>query len=138
MKKPRQTSTPAGADKLPTQSAGSTLGRGEQRNFVVSNVQREPSNDNPITLVGTVGRFGARQTDYGMAIDIADNSCQPCHWYDVVPTNPEMLLRLQQGTRVLVVVNGLLNGSWGYHPTVSATLQLLPDAIYPAVQLRLC
>ena len=102
------------------------------------NVQQEPSIDNTLTFVGIVGKRGPCQTDYGMAIDIADNDCQPSPWYDVVPTNPEMLLRLQQGTRVLVVVNGLLNGSWGYHPTIAAALQLLPDAIYPAVQLRLC
>lgn len=109
-----------------------------QRSFIMSNLQGEPSNDNLFMFVGTVGRFGVRQTDHGPAIDIADNSCQPCRWYDAVPTNPEILPGVYQGVCVQVVVHKLLKGNWGYHPTISATLQWLPDASDPAVQLRLC
>ena len=102
------------------------------------NLQQEPSTDNPSQFVGTVGRFGPRETAYGLMIDIADNDHQPCRWYDVVPRNPEILAQLQQGTHVLIVVHGLLEGSWGYHPTISATLQRLLDVSCPIVQLRLC
>ena len=104
----------------------------------MSNLQQGPSTDNPSQFVGTVGKFGPRETAYGPAIDIANNDHQPCRWYDVVPTNPEILQQLQQGSRVLVVIHGLLEGSWGYHPTISATLQRLPDAGSSSGQLRLC
>ncbi len=95
------------------------------------NLHQETPNDNPSTFVGTVGRFGPFTTEFGRAIDVADNDYQPCRWYDVVPTNPDILRWLRQGIRVIVVFVRVLKGRLGYHPTILASLQLVAETLAP-------
>lgn len=132
MKKPRQTSTPAGADKLPTQSVGSTLVKGAQRNFVVSNLQQEPSNDN-IQFIGNVGRFVRSQTD-GISVDVTYNGSDATVWYRVLPIHPEILQNLRVGDRVQVSGKIL---SAGRRPLIRGFVRLIESRRRPVAQLPL-
>ena len=96
----------------------------------MSNLQREPSNGNLFTFVGTVGKLGPCPTAYGKAIDIADNSCQPCRWSNVVPANPEILEHLHCGDQVHVTFHKILEGRWDRRPTISATLHLVQPRLF--------
>ena len=96
----------------------------------MSNLQREPLNDNQLDFEGCVGKMGPCPTACGKAIDIADNSCEPRLWCNVVPTNPEILEHLHCGDQVHVRVHKLLAGSWDRRPTISATLHLVQSRLF--------
>ena len=65
-------------------------------------LQELMKNGKPIKFFGIVGKAGPRQTTYGWAIDVADNSVRPCKWVDVIPDDPEVLVKLSRGDSVCV------------------------------------
>ena len=73
---------------------------------------------NLVDFVGVTGVGPHRQTQYGSAIDMADNRQRPARWCDVVPTNVEVG-QLQPRTRYHVrgvVVEG------GDRPVIISTV----------------
>lgn len=65
-----------------------------------------PKNGKPIKFIGIVGKAGPRQTAYGWAIDIADNSVRPCKWVDTIPKEPQSAVDFARGD--LVEVEGVI------------------------------
>ena len=64
----------------------------------MSTVQQRKEYSNQVDFVGVTGIGPHRQTQYGLAIDMADNRQRPARWCDVVPTNVEVG-QLQPRTR---------------------------------------
>ena len=50
-------------------------------------VQNSYIKGNSIEFVGVTGFMGPSQTEFGIAIDVADNRADPCLWVHVVPVN---------------------------------------------------
>ena len=46
---------------------------------------------NAIEFIGATGFMGVSQTEFGVAIDVADNRVNPCLWVYVVPVNVDVL-----------------------------------------------
>ena len=66
----------------------------------MSTLQDLIKNGKLIKFFGIVGKAGPRQTAYGLAIDVADNSVRPCKWMDVIPGDPEAITKLSRGDAI--------------------------------------
>ena len=79
-------------------------------------------NGNPVVFTGIVGKAGVRETRYGSAIDVADNSVRPCRWIDVIPDDPQLVGSLIRGD--LVEIRGVILVG-GKRPLVYGTVTVL-------------
>ena len=62
------------------------------------NLQESAHNSNPDRFTGAVGKGPARQTKFGMSIDVVRTDNGERVWGDLVPTNQEVLEHLVCGT----------------------------------------
>ena len=81
-------------------------------------------NGKHIKFVGIVGKAGPCQTDFGKAIDVADNSVRPCKWVDVIPKEPQSADDFVRGDRI--EVNGVILVD-GKRPLVYCEVTILQD-----------
>ena len=70
---------------------------------VLVKIQDFPKSDKPDAFDGAVGRGPARQTQYGISIDVVRIDGEVRTWGDLVPTNPEILSDLRCGDCISVV-----------------------------------
>jgi|GEM_PF-1730942 len=66
------------------------------------NVPDSTHNSNSNQFTGAVGRGPARQTPYGMSIDVVRTDGSERLWLDLVPANPEMIKDLRCGACIQV------------------------------------
>ena len=92
-----------------------------QRSRVMATIHKTSANSNGFT--GAVGRGPARQTRYGLAIDVVRIDCQERTWGDLVPTNPEVMGDLRCGT--CVAVDDIEVVETGYRPTWRGTVRII-------------
>ena len=87
------------------------------------NLQELPANGNPIQFTAAVGKGPARQTQYGISIDVVRTDGGERVWGDLIPTNLEILRDLRCGACIEVPDLEVIRN--GRRPTWRGRLRLV-------------